>query len=83
MPSFIGPTVDVPFRLEGGLVGSLPHGLSVWRLDGSWDSGLTASAAVVAAADRFYQGGHTHPLTVDQADELTAAGFGAYILEDS
>jgi hypothetical protein len=83
MPRFNGPTVDVPFPLEGSLVALLPHGLAVLRIDGTWSTFLAPSAAQVAAADRLYEGGRNHTITEDQAAELTGAGFGAYILEDS
>jgi hypothetical protein len=33
----------------------------------------------LATAQKVYLGGHVHTITDDEATELTAAGFGAYI----
>lgn len=79
---FRPPTRDLPFRLAGrGLIGSYTQGLSVWRANGAWHTGLSPSAEQRAAADRFYLGGIAHPIADDEYSELVAGGFAAYIEE--
>lgn len=76
---FQTPTQDWAFPMEGNLHALLPHAMSVWRVDGVWAEGFAPSPAIVAAADRFYRGGYEHQIETEQIEELTAAGYGAYI----
>ena len=78
---FHPPVQDVPFRIEGGLYGLVPHGLSVWRIDGTWQQGFMPTAEQVAASDRFYGGGRIHLLTASERRDLIAAGYADYITE--
>lgn len=76
------PTREVPFRIEGGLMGLTSYGQSLWRIDGAWHLGFIPSAEQVAAADRFYGGGRVYALTSTERDDLVAAGYGAYITQE-
>lgn len=77
--TFETPTQDIAFPMEGSLTAMLPHALSVWRIDGVWAQGFAPSPETVAAADRFYRGGYVHEVDTAAIEELTTAGYGAYI----
>lgn len=47
--------------------------------DGVWRSVRYPAQTELESAQRFYLGGRRHVLTVDEAAELTAAGYGEYI----
>lgn len=81
--TFLPPTVDLATRMEGNLFATLPWGQSVFRSGGVWHTVLSPTYADIQAADRFYGGGRVHTLTAAQRDELVAAGFGAYITQES
>ncbi len=45
-----------------------------------WDGSTTTGPDEgLATAQKVYLGGHVHTITDDEATELTAAGFGAFI----
>lgn len=82
---FVSPTrtvKDHPFAGMGpgrGMAVDRVIGLTVLRVDGVWRVEPATSAAEEAAADRVYHGGHVHTVDQAEADELVAAGFGAYL----
>lgn len=77
--TFTGPYIERG-HVEGRLRFKTRYGVSVYRVAGVWAQSESPDyTTVVAVTDRFYAGGHVHIITVDQAAELTAAGFGAYI----
>jgi len=47
--------------------------------DGVWSSVRYPAQTEVEAAMKVYLGGHKHPLTVAEAAELIAAGYGPYV----
>jgi len=76
--------VDTPFAEPGvprpvGPLMPRDIGLSVYRLAGLWHTAQFVPAADAAAADRLYLGGHISPVTADEAADLVAAGYGAYL----
>lgn len=83
---FMGPTVrviDMPFRDGAGrpFGPQMPRdiGLNVYRLAGVWYAEREPAYERWSAADRAYLGGHIHSVSVDEAAELTAGGYGAYL----
>lgn len=62
-------------RIEGSLVASLHYGVSVFRIDGEWDSALHPSVAQETGADLFYRGGHKYDLTDEEVTALEAEGY--------
>lgn len=81
---FFPPSNELVFRIAGrGLLATQSYGISVWRVGGVWQSGQTPSADQVAGADRFYGGGRIHPLTSAERSDLIAAGYGAYITQET
>jgi hypothetical protein len=57
----------------------LNHGVSVFRIGGTWHQQETPNADQIAAADRLYIGGHVYEIDQAARDELVAAGYGAHI----
>jgi hypothetical protein len=94
MPTFQPPTdnfhsladfsVDLPnspeVRRAYGLLrhyGSLPRGRNVYKLDtGTYTENEPSDMTTVVIT---YYGGHVYDLTEQEAADLTAAGYGAYI----
>jgi len=82
---FRGPAVrlvETPFAEPGGVTGPrMPRdvGLTVYRLAGLWRQAQYVSVSDAAASDRLYPGGRVHTVAQAAADELTAAGYGAYL----
>jgi hypothetical protein len=62
-------------RIEGSLVASLHYGISVFRIDGEWDSALYPTVAQETGADLFYRGGHKYDLTDEEVTALEAEGY--------
>lgn len=52
------------------------QGIALVKRNGSW---TTATVVNQDLDDEYYQGGMVHIIDQAKADELTAAGFGAYI----
>lgn len=77
---FNTPVTLITVPIAGrGLVGSLPYGLSLWRIDGVWRTGMAPALEDIAGADRFYSGGRLHVLDDVARAELIDAGFAANI----
>lgn len=76
------PTSEVTFRFAGGMNIAQTYGRSMWRINGQWSVGMSPAAELIAQADRFYAGGRLHTLSLDERDELVAAGFGDYITQE-
>ena len=93
MPTFIPPTENVTYmgatpqktdgadkRLTHRLFrhyAPLPRGKNVYKLvDGSYSEDDLLDVSVI---DITYHGGHEIPITSEEAADLTAAGYGAYI----
>lgn len=78
---FTPPTVERSHVLRRRLIFKLNHGLTVFRIAGVWHQQETPSDVQHRAADRWYPGGHVHPVTSSERTDLIAAGYGAYITE--
>jgi len=60
--------------------GAHPAGVAVWKTpEGEWRVSESVTVEDQRAAVVYYGGGHVHVISEEEADELTAAGFGAYI----
>lgn len=58
-------------------------GVTLLKLDGVYrEFRDEVDPADIDVAERAYLGGHEYTLTVEEADELTAAGYGAHIVGD-
>jgi hypothetical protein len=86
------PTVKLWYRfphdgaLPTGMRYSIPQGLTVYRLDGTWHVGQSFSEDLLNMADRVYLGGHIYSLTHTLYQELVDSGVGGTfdpIAEDS
>lgn len=63
---------------------SVPRGMSLLKENGVWTLMELPTTERILAAERVYLGGRTYgPLTGPEINELTAAGYGAYIFEGS
>lgn len=58
----------------------LPVGRTVLKEAGVWSTVDNPDANRLAAADRVFLGGHEYVIDATLASELTAAGYGAYIV---
>ena len=87
MPTFTPPTVEDGPRILPDSRGPgralmrhyspLPVGVSVLKIGGVYTTVRNPTTAQIDAADVAYLGGHEHPVTDDEAADLTAAGFGS------
>lgn len=77
--SYYYPLVPPPGHLRGVQL----LGVNVFRVNGQWLTALMLSPEQEAAADRLYRGGYDYPLALPERDELIAAGFGDYIIEET
>lgn len=50
-------------------------GVSVLKIDGSYQSIYTPTVDQIASAEKVYQGGHIYTIPQSDADELSAAGY--------
>lgn len=86
---FVGPTQDQFFPLnsaEGplGVITRQQWGLTVWRdSGGAWHQAFGPSPTDLAGATAVYGGGRRYVLTSAQQDDLVAAGYGAYITQET
>ena len=53
------------------------------QVTGNFYETRTPGIEELNAAEVFYQGGHKYPLTANERTDLIAAGYGAYITEES
>jgi hypothetical protein len=84
MPILQTPADQLDFRFPGtGMWGFTYQALSVYRVAGEWFVGAVPDPSVIDGLEVLYRGGFDHTLTRDEADELIAAGFSDYIIEDS
>lgn len=58
---------------------ALPVGVSVLKINGTYQTIQEPTIDQTIAAEEVYLGGHEYPLTAAQEAALTAAGYGAYI----
>lgn len=82
VPTFTPPVAekqDPVFRSRLGAFFRHNVGRTVLNTGGTFTSVQYPSDSQIAAATAVYLGGHVHTITADEAAELTAAGYGAYI----
>lgn len=90
MPTFTPPTVNATPLAPPGTRGvearlfrhyrPLKKGVSViQRQDGTWYTKEYPNQDELTAALRYYLGGHIYTITQEDADALTAGGFGALV----
>ena len=58
---------------------SINRGVSILKKDGLYRQVENPTAEETTAADIYYIGGHVYRPTVVEADDLIAAGYGAFI----
>ena len=81
---FVTPTVaETPalFARKGGLLRriKLDTSITVLKQDGFYRQVREADGDEIGAADIAYLGGHEYPVSDQEALELQAAGYGAYV----
>lgn len=54
---------------------TLSRGVSVFKLDGEYYEIRFPTQDDIDAADIFYMGGHEHVVTLEEKDDLEAAGY--------
>lgn len=78
MPILTPPSAETGTYGDRGLwrFFTFAEGLAIVKTNGAWS---LESVVLVDDAEEFYFGGMTHVISDATADELTNAGFGAYI----
>lgn len=79
---FRGPTMRIKLGLGNDLwFVSYPWGKTVVKSSGTWSTIVSPQDSTLASYDRVLRGGYDNPITEEEATELTAAGYGDYIVE--
>lgn len=60
---------------------SYPWAKTVVKKNGTWSTIVSPQDSSLATYDRVLRGGYENPITDEEAAELTAAGYGEYIVE--
>ena len=60
---------------------SYPWGKTVVKQGGTWSTIVSPQDSSLASYQRVLRGGYDNPITDAEAAELTAAGYGEYIVE--
>lgn len=79
---FKPPTYQIQV-LQEGLRYKLTEGLSVIKSGGVYTQTQYPTTDAIASAEKVYMGGYEYTLTSAEEAELTAAGFGSYIVDGS
>lgn len=86
---FVGPTQDEYRRLDSstgplGVITRQQWGQTVWRdAAGAWHRAFGPTPSDLAGATAVYGGGRRYVLTPTQQSDLIAAGYGAYIFQET
>ena len=79
---FRGPTMRIKLgRREDLWFVSYPWGKTVAKKNGTWSTIVSPQDSTLQTYDRVLRGGYDTPITDAEATELTAAGYGDYIVE--
>ena len=79
---FRGPTMTIKLGLQYDLwFVSYPWGKTVVKKNGTWSTIVSPQDSSLADYDKVLRGGYDNPITDSEAAELTAAGYGEYIVE--
>lgn len=81
---FTPPTVERKVVLDDltGLCWTASYGISVLKEGSAYRQVESPAQTELEAATAYYLGGHRHPITVAEKDDLTAAGYGSFIQTD-
>jgi hypothetical protein len=79
---FRGPTMTIKLGRGYDLwFVSYGWGKTVVKKNGTWSTIVSPQDSTLATYDRVLSGGYDNPITDAEADELTAAGYGEYVVE--
>jgi hypothetical protein len=79
---FRGPTMRIKLGLANDLwFVSYPWGKTVVKDNGTWKTIVSPQDSTLASYQKVLRGGYDNPITDAEAAELTAAGYGDYIVE--
>lgn len=80
MPTFTPPSHDMRYP-TGPLWSrvSYPKGMTLLKIGSFYTLLEYPDDEAIAAADIAYLGGHDYTISAEEADALTAAGYGAFI----
>ena len=79
---FRGPTMKIKLgRGEDLWFVSYGWGKTVVKDNGTWSTIVSPQDDTLKDYDRVLRGGYDNPITDAEATELTAAGYGEYIVE--
>lgn len=82
MATFSGPTTTARQHPDPGALWfpKAATGVTVYKTaEGTWGAGQYLDDAFLATCERVYRGGYTYELDSTEVDELTAAGYEAYV----
>lgn len=84
MPKFVGPVQKVRIGRELSELwwDYRPMSKTVVKKDGLWKTVVSPHEDFLASCEVVLRGGFVNDITPELATELTAAGFGQYIVED-
>lgn len=83
MPRFIGPTQKVKVGRPADIWwDSRPMSKTVIKKDGAWRTVVSPQEDFLASCQVVLRGGYVNEISAELAAELTAAGYGDYIVED-
>lgn len=69
--------------MNNGLRYNVQEGISLLKTAGAWQQVRFPTQEDVWAAEKAYLGGRIYEITSAEAEDLAAAGYGAYIFGDS
>ncbi len=79
---FRGPAMTIKLgRGEDLWFVSYPWAKTVVKKNGTWSTIVSPQDSSLKDYDRVLRGGYENPITEAEAAELTAAGYGDYIVE--
>lgn len=79
---FRGPAMTIKLgRGEDLWFVSYPWAKTVVKKNGTWSTIVSPQDSSLEDYDRVLRGGYENPITEEEAAELTAAGYGEYIVE--
>jgi len=79
---FRGPAMTIKLGRGADLwFVSYPWAKTVVKKNGTWSTIVSPQDDTLATYDRVLRGGYENPITDEEAAELTAAGYGDYIVE--
>lgn len=79
---FRGPSMRIKLGMQHDLwFVSYPWGKTVVKDNGTWKTIVSPQDSSLATYERVLPGGYENPITDEEAEELTEAGYGDYIVE--